>query len=66
MRSVCSKAACRVDGKKPVMILPATSTIRKVKDHSDTEEESEDFNESDVNDESDFEDSDIDGVSLLK
>jgi len=25
MKSVCSKAGCKVDGKKPEMVLPAAS-----------------------------------------
>uniref|UniRef100_A0A7M5XKL4 Uncharacterized protein n=1 Tax=Clytia hemisphaerica TaxID=252671 RepID=A0A7M5XKL4_9CNID len=40
LRSLCSKAACKVDGQKPVMILPAkASSSKKTLDDSDESEE---------------------------
>ena len=47
MKSVCSKAACQIDGKRPVMICPATSTAtnplskpkRKLEDSSSEEDD---------------------------
>ena len=48
LKSVCSKMACRIDGKKPVMILPASassfsgsSSRKRPHPDSDTESSSE-------------------------
>ena len=53
LKSVCGKAGCQVDGKKPEMILPAKPTIkrRRICDNLDQSDESDmEFYESDVSD----------------
>ena len=58
-RSICSKAGCKVDGKKPVMILPAVAAkiAKPLTFGSDEEMENDEESDSDVEDsESDSDD----------
>ena len=61
LKSACSKAKCKVDGIKPVMIVPAAATASSSKRKapaSEAEESESDFSDSDFDDtenESDFE-----------
>lgn len=61
-KSVCSKASCRVDGMKPMMITPATATStrrkKNYKDESDSDE-SHSFEEESDNSEEEDDDAEI-------
>ena len=58
LKSACSKDKCKVDGNKPVMIVPAATagSSKRKAPASETEESESDFGDSDFDEvESDFE-----------
>ena len=54
-RSVCSKSACKVDGKKPTMILPAAAVEQKKVSKRSLDNEESDEGTDEIDDDSDTE-----------
>ena len=67
LRSICSKTGCKVDGKKPVMILPAVAAkiAKPLNFGSDEKMENDEESDSDVESDPDAEDSESNSGDAL-